>query len=185
LRIPLIVKAALILIVILAIWIGVGIFIYNQTNSPAQTTTTTPQTTTTTTTTTPASNLSPEEQAYIAKITDHSSRVIAAVTSLSELLSDPQIDDAAWVSQVTAQTETLQSLYDEIVQVSTPLSTYEIHYHYTFALGLYKSAAENIDQGIADQNIYSIQQAVSLINSGTSSINNAIDMLNNFIAENS
>jgi len=188
-------KAILILIVIIAVWVGGGIFIYYQINPPAQTTTTTPSqtttttpsqatTTTTTTTPTPTSNLSPEEQDYITIITDHSSRLTTAVASLSELLTDPQIDNTTWVSQATAQTETLQSLYDKMVQVATPFSMFEIHYNYTHALSVYKSAAQSIDQAIASQNVGSIQQAVSLMNSGTNLFNNSIAMLNEFIAEN-
>ncbi len=189
-RIPPIVKAILLLIVIIAVWAGGAILINNQINTPAQTSTTTSQTTTATTTATttstptptPTSNLSPEEQAYITTITDHSSRVTAAVISLSELLADPQIDNDTWVSQATVQTETLQSLYDEMVQVPTPYSTFNIHYNYTYALSVYKSAAQAIDQGIADQEISSIQQSVSLMNSGTNLLNNSINMLNVFIA---
>ncbi|MCJ7763762.1 MAG: hypothetical protein MUO90_01185 [Dehalococcoidales bacterium] len=186
-RIPPIAKAILLLIVIIAVWVGGAILINNQINTPAQTSTTTSQTTTATTTPTPTptptttSNLSPEEQAYITTITDHSSRVTAAVISLSELLGDPQIDNDTWVSQATVQAETLRSLYDEMVQVPTPYSTFNIHYNYTYALSVYKSAAEAIDQGIADQEISSIQQFVSLMNSGTNLLNNSINMLNEFI----
>ncbi len=183
-------KAILLLIVIIAIWVGGALFINYQMNPPAQTTTTTPSqttttTTTTTTSTTPTPNLSPEEQAYITTITDHSSRAIAAVILLSELLADLQIDNDAWVSQATAQTETLQSLYDEMEQVSIPYSMFIIHYNYVYALGAYKSAAEAIEQGIADQDISSIQQSVSLMNSGTNLLSEAIAMLNEFIAEHS
>jgi hypothetical protein len=187
------VKAILILIVILAIWIGVGIFIYNQINPPSHTppttsqttTTTTNNTTTTTTTTTPTSNLSQSEQDYIAKIADHSSRVIVAVTSLSELLADPQINNATWISQATAQSEAIKSLYEEISQVSTPYSLFEIHYNYNYAIGVYKSAAQTIDQVIAEQDTGLLQLAVSYINSGTNLLTTSINMLNNFIAEHS
>jgi len=72
-----------------------------------------------------------------------------------------------------------------MVQVSTPLSTFEIHYKYTYALSLYESAAEAIDQGIADQDINLIQQAISFMNSGTNLLNNSLVMLNEFIAEHS
>jgi hypothetical protein len=182
-------KGVIFFLLVMAIWACVFVLIYYNINPPsgtAPTTTTPSQTTTTTTTTpTPTSNLSQSEQAYITTITDHSSRVVAAIASLSELLADPQIEDAAWVSQATAQTETLRTLYDEMEQVSTPLSMFDIHYNYLYALSAYKSAAEAIDQGIADQDINSIQQAVSFMNSGTTLFNDSIAMLNQFIAEHS
>jgi hypothetical protein len=182
-------KGVIFFFLIMAIWAGVFVLIYYNTNPSSGTalTTTPTQTTTTTTTTTPTptSNLSQSEQAYITTITDHSSRVIAAITSLSELLTDTQIENAVWVSQATAQTETLRTLYDEMEQVSTPYSMFDIHYNYLYALSAYKSAAEAIEQGIADQNINSIQQAVSFMNSGTSLLNDSITMLNEFIAEHS
>lgn len=72
-----------------------------------------------------------------------------------------------------------------MVQVSTPYSTFNIHYNYIYALSAYKSAVEAIDQGIADQDTNSIQQAASFMNSGTNLFNNSISMLNEFIAEHS
>ena len=69
-----------------------------------------------------------------------------------------------------------------MVQVSTPYSLVNIHVNYTYALSTYKSAAQAIEQGIADQDISSIQQSVSLMNSGSNLLNEAIVMLNEFIA---
>ena len=62
---------------------------------------------------------------------------------------------------------------------------FEIHYNYTHALSVYKSAAQSIDQAIASQDVDYIQQSVSLMNLGTNLFNNSIAMLNEFIAENS
>jgi hypothetical protein len=183
-------KGVIFFFLIMAIWAGIFVLIYYNTNLLSGTTPTTipTQTTTTTsptTTPTPTSNLSQSEQSYINKITDHSSQVTTAVTSLSELLTNPQIENATWVSQATAQAEALKTLYDEMEQVSTPYSMFEIHYNYLYALSAYKSAAEAIDLGIADQNINSIQQAVSFMNSGTGLLNDSITILNEFIAEHS
>jgi hypothetical protein len=183
-------KGVIFFFLIMVIWAGVFVLIYYNTNllsgtAPTTTPTQTTTTTTPTTTLTPTSNLSQSEQAYINTITDHSARVTTAITSLSGLLTNPQIDNTTWVSQATAQTVALRTLYDEMEQVSTPYSMFAIHYNYLYALSAYKSAAEAIDLGIADQNINSIQQAVSFMNSGTSLLNDSITMLNEFIAEHS
>lgn len=187
-------KAIIILVVILAVWIGGGVFLYFQIYQPSQSantttpyTQTTPTTTTTAptsaTTTTPASNLTQEEQAYIATISDHYDRTITAMTTISNLLAGIQLDSASWVSQATTQTEALKALYDEISQVSTPYSLLAVHYKYSYAISIYKSAAVTIEQAINEQNADQFEVAISYINSGTTILSEAINALNEFIAE--
>lgn len=181
-------KAILLLAAIIVVWVGIGILIYCQTNPSAQTPATTQPTTTTATTsstTAPASNLTQEEQNYIAELTKNSSLVVSAITSISQLITNPQVDNANWVSQATAQTKALTSLYNEMSQFAAPFSMFDIHYTYTYALSIYKSAADTIDQMIAGQDTTYIDLAVSYINSGTSLFTNSITMLNTFIAEKS
>lgn len=134
---------------------------------------------------TTTSNFTPGEQAYIEKFIDHSSRVITSVTLLSELLADPQIDDTLWVSQVTTQTTIIKALYDEISQVTTPSTMVNIHSNYSYGVGIYKTAAETLEQGISSQNSAQIQYAVSFLNSGGTIISNSINMLNAFVASRS
>ena len=177
------------LVVIVVVWAGIGILIYYQTQPgvPAtiyttNTSTITTSTVTTPTTTTTASPFTESEQEYIDFIIDHSSQLIDSVTTLSTLLTNMQLEDASWVSQVGTQTAALIALDAELEGVSTPYSMVNIHYNYVYANSAYKSAAQSIDYGITTQGTDSIQQGVSMMNSGADLFNNSINMLNEFIA---
>jgi hypothetical protein len=180
-------RVILVLVTIVVVWVGIGLVIYYQTQpgTPATVYTTSTSTITTYTTTTNQPGTSPfneDEQEYIAIITYHSTRLINAVTTLSTLLGNIQLDDANWVTQATAQADILIALDAEIESVATPYSMVNIHYNYVYATSAYKSAAEAIKTGILDQNGDLLQQGVALMNSGAGLFDTAINLLNEFIA---
>ena len=183
-------RIIIILVVIIVAWIGIGILIYYQTQpgapitvySTSTSTITTSTVTTTSPTVTATSPFSESEQEYIALITDHSTRLIDAIATISTLLGDIQVDNASWRAQATTQADILIAMHVEMEGVSTPYSMVNIHYNYIYATSAYKSAAQVIKYGIQEQSVESIQQGISLINSGTSLFNNSINMLNTFFA---
>ncbi len=178
------VTAILVIIAVTAIWVGVAIYFDSQINPSSRTesiTTTQTQTTTSPTATpTTGPSLNPE-QAYAAAIADHAYRVSDTITQLSELMINPQMGNDTWASQVKAELATIQSLYDEVTQMSTPVSMVGIHYTYLQAMSLYQAASQSIAQGIDELDVNLINQAIAEINAGTQLLNEAIALLNEFI----
>jgi len=177
------VTAILVIVAVTAIWVGVAIFFDSQINPSSRTeslTTTQTQTTSPTTTSTTEPSLT-HEQAYAAAIADHAYRVSDTITQLSELMINPQMGNDTWASQVKAELATIQSLYDEVTQMSTPVSMVGIHYTYLQAMSLYQAASQSIAQGIDELDANLINQAIAEINAGTQLLNEAIALLNEFI----
>ena len=190
---PRTVTAILVIIAVTAIWVGVAIFFDSQINPSSRTesiTTTQTQTTTsptttpqTTTQTTPA--LTPGELAYIETVADYDSSVSNAVNTLKTLLSAPQIGDADWTQQVSDQIEAVALLYAEISQLSIPSSMLNIHYQYLVAMGYYNNAIETAVQGVNEANTYIIALSVTYLDAGTGLRNEAVSLLNEYIAAHS
>ena len=178
------VTAILVIVAVTAIWVGVAIFFDSQINPSSRTesiTTTQTQTTTSPTTTPTTEPSLTHEQAYTTAIADHAYRVSDTITQLSELMINPQMGNDTWASQVKAELATIQSLYDEVTQMSTPVSMVDIHYKYVLAISLYEYATHSIAQGIDELDVSLINQAITEINTGTQMLNEAIVSLNEFI----
>jgi hypothetical protein len=188
-------KGVIFFFLIMAIWAGVFVLIYYNTNPSSGTASSTTPTQTTTTTTTPTTTpqtttqttptLTPDELAYIEAISDYDSSAISAANTLKTLLTAPQIGDADWTQQVSDQIEAIALLYAEISQLSLPSSMLNIHYQYLFAMGYYNSAIEIAIQGVNEANTYSIALAVTYLDTGIELRNEAVSLLNEFIAAHS
>ena len=178
------VTAILLIVAVTAIWVGVAIYFDSQINPSSRTesiTTTQTQTTTSPTTTPTTGPSLTHEQTYAAAIADHAYRVSDTITQLSELMINPQLGNDTWASQVKAELATIQSLYDEVTQMSTPVSMVGIHSTYSTAMSLYQYASQSIAQGIDTLDVNLINQAIAEINAGTQLLNEAIALLNEFI----
>lgn len=178
---------------IMIIVAGVGLYLGSN-DSPSvtattPTTTTIPTTTmpTATTTTTPATTtpqMTLEEQTYKIIIENRISIINQALDAIRELMANSQISDSQWRVNVFVQLAMIQSLYDDAVQMSPPVSMADIHDKYVQAVEQYKTTTHLLTQGIEELDVTLIEQAtVGLFTgTGTQLLIETIELLNEFIA---
>lgn len=130
-------------------------------------------------------SLTASEQNYATTMADHSSRVGEAMTKISNLMGNPQIGDNEWTLDVATQLTIIRQGYDEALEIEAPSSMADIHYKYTQAMWHYDRSTDLIAEGIDTLNADLIDQATSEIEVGTEYINEAGELLSDFIAAHS
>ncbi len=155
-------KVVIALIVIMVIVAGVGLYLGANDSTP-----TIPMTL--------------EEQTYRITVENRAAICDQAINALSELMTNLQIGDAQWTVNVVVQIALIQAVYDEAIAIDPPISMAHIHDKYVQAMEHYTTATQLITQGIDEVNVNLINQATAEILTGVQLINEAIELLNEFI----
>ena len=141
--------------------------------------TTSPTPTPTKTPTKPA--ITASEQAYAASVADQSNTLSEAFYDLSELTSNPQIGNNDWTVSVVIQLLTIQELYDKAMDLDPPNSMAAIHLKYIQAMDNYNDATYLFAEGVDELDASLIDEATQKMNTGRQLINEATQLINDFM----
>ena len=126
--------------------------------------------------------LTASEQTYAIAIGEHSGKVSTAFSELGALMSEPQIGNDEWTIDVAVQLVTIQTLYDEAMEMEPPSSMADIHYKYVQAMQHYDTAVDLVIEGIDALDADLINQATAEIETGNQFLNEATRLVEEFIA---
>jgi len=130
----------------------------------------------------PAIPLTASEQTYTTAMVEHSGKLATALSELSDLISDPQIGNDEWTVDLTVQLVTIQTLYDEAMEMEPPNSMADIHYDYMQAMQHLDTAAGLLREGLDTLDVSLIDQAIAEIEIGHQFTVEAIGSLEEFTA---
>lgn len=127
-------------------------------------------------------SITASEQNYATTMAEHSSSVGEAMSNLSDLMGNPQIGYDEWTIAVATEVTIIRLLYEEAQEIEPPSSMADIHDKYVQAMWHHNRSTYLLVEGIDTLDADLIDQATSEIETGTEYLNEATELLYNFIA---
>jgi outer membrane biosynthesis protein TonB len=126
---------------------------------------------------TPEPALTAEEEAYIEAVVAQAEVMAESLTSLGELMQDPQFFDENWIMNVAVELVLIQMVYDEATELEVPPKFAEVHDLYLQGMSLFNDMTYDLIYGIDNLDIDRINAATQKMVEGTQYIVRASEKL--------